>query len=104
MNRIPTAALLILLRGYKRMISPMFPPACRFVPTCSEFAMEAIERHGALRGVAMAIRRLARCHPFARGGFDPVPTNATSLKRTARVEADICPTATHSLPANESHA
>ncbi len=61
------------LRGYKRFISPMLPRACRFVPTCSEYAWEAIERHGALRGMVLAAGRLARCHPFACPGFDPVP-------------------------------
>jgi putative membrane protein insertion efficiency factor len=61
-----------LLRLYKWWISPAFPPACRYVPTCSEYAMEAVERHGALRGAAMAAWRLLRCHPFAKGGYDPV--------------------------------
>ncbi len=65
--------LQFVLRGYKRFISPMLPHACRFVPTCSEYAMEAIARHGALRGTALAIARLSRCHPFARHGYDPVP-------------------------------
>jgi uncharacterized protein len=64
--------VLQLLRGYKWAISPMFPPACRFVPTCSEYAMEAVERYGALRGGAMTLLRLLRCHPFAHGGYDPV--------------------------------
>jgi uncharacterized protein len=58
--------------GYKWAISPMFPPACRYVPTCSEYAMEAVERYGALRGGWMALGRVLRCHPFA-GGYDPVP-------------------------------
>jgi uncharacterized protein len=62
------------LRGYKWAISPMFPPACRYVPTCSEYAMEAVERYGALRGVGMALGRVLRCHPFAGAGYDPVPT------------------------------
>jgi putative membrane protein insertion efficiency factor len=61
-----------LLRAYKWAISPLFPPACRYVPTCSEYAMEAVERYGALRGGLMAVARLLRCHPFARGGYDPV--------------------------------
>jgi putative membrane protein insertion efficiency factor len=61
-----------LLRAYKWAISPMFPPACRYVPTCSEYAMEAVERYGALRGGLMALLRLLRCHPFAHGGYDPV--------------------------------
>jgi len=63
----------LALRLYKRWISPMLPHSCRFVPTCSEYAMEAVERHGAMRGSAMTIGRLLRCHPFARAGFDPVP-------------------------------
>jgi len=66
-----------LLRGYKRWISPMLPHACRFVPTCSEYALEAVERHGALRGGWLALVRLLRCHPFASAGYDPVPTGAT---------------------------
>jgi putative membrane protein insertion efficiency factor len=61
-----------LLRLYKRWISPAFPPSCRYVPTCSEYAMEAVERYGALRGGAMAAWRVFRCHPFAKGGLDPV--------------------------------
>jgi uncharacterized protein len=64
--------VLYMLRAYKWAISPLFPPACRYVPTCSEYAMEAIERCGALRGGFMALVRLLRCHPFTRGGYDPV--------------------------------
>ena len=66
-------AMQFVLRGYKRWISPALPHACRFVPTCSEYAMEAIERHGAARGSLLAVARLLRCHPFARAGYDPVP-------------------------------
>jgi putative membrane protein insertion efficiency factor len=66
------SATLALLRFYKRWISPSFPPSCRFVPTCSEYAMEAVERYGALRGGLMSAGRLLRCHPFAQGGLDPV--------------------------------
>ena len=65
-----------LLRGYKWAISPMFPAACRYVPTCSEYAMEAVERYGALRGGWLALGRLLRCHPFAHGGYDPVVRRA----------------------------
>jgi putative membrane protein insertion efficiency factor len=61
-----------MLRGYKRWISPAFPPSCRYVPTCSEYALEAVERYGALRGLAMAAWRVLRCHPFAAGGLDAV--------------------------------
>jgi putative membrane protein insertion efficiency factor len=62
-----------LLRAYKTVISPLLPSACRFEPTCSVYAREAIERHGLGRGGWLALRRLSRCHPFHRGGFDPVP-------------------------------
>jgi putative membrane protein insertion efficiency factor len=61
-----------LLRSYKRFVSPLLPSACRFYPTCSEYMMAAVERHGAARGVWRGLRRLARCHPFHEGGFDPV--------------------------------
>jgi putative membrane protein insertion efficiency factor len=73
MTRFPKTLLLTLLRGYKWALSPFLPPACRYVPTCSDYAAEAIERHGAFRGPAMAIWRVLRCHPFVRGGYDPVP-------------------------------
>ena len=62
-----------VLRGYQRLISPMLPHACRFVPTCSQYALEAVERHGVVRGSLLAAKRLARCHPFARAGVDLVP-------------------------------
>jgi len=65
-----------LLRLYKRWISPAFPPACRYVPTCSEYAMEAVERYGAMRGGMMAAWRVLRCQPLAKGGYDPVVKDA----------------------------
>jgi putative membrane protein insertion efficiency factor len=61
-----------VLRFYKRWLSPMLPSACRFYPTCSEYMMQAVERHGVIRGVAKGIWRLLRCHPLHEGGFDPV--------------------------------
>lgn len=67
------AVLLLLLRGYKRFLSPLLPPACRFEPTCSMYMTEAVQRHGALRGLGMGLGRLCRCHPFHPGGHDPVP-------------------------------
>ena len=60
------------LRFYKASISPLLPPACRFVPTCSEYTLEAVEKYGALRGGWMGARRLLKCHPFHPGGYDPV--------------------------------
>ncbi len=66
------SAVMWSLRVYKRWISPLLPSACRFEPTCSEYMMQAVARHGVLRGVAMGLGRLARCHPFTHGGFDPV--------------------------------
>ncbi len=62
-----------LLRLYKFVLSPLLPAACRYQPTCSEYARESVERYGALRGTVMAARRLSRCHPFREGGYDPVP-------------------------------
>lgn len=62
-----------VLRAYKLVISPLLPPACRFHPTCSEYAAEAVQLHGVLRGGALALRRLVRCGPWTAGGFDPVP-------------------------------
>ena len=65
--------LLTAIRFYRAWISPMLPPSCRYVPTCSEYAMTAIARYGALRGGQMAARRILRCHPLHAGGYDPVP-------------------------------
>jgi uncharacterized protein len=64
--------VLALLHAYKRLLSPWLPPSCRYVPTCSEYAEEAVERFGVLRGGVMAAGRLLRCHPFVKGGYDPV--------------------------------
>ncbi|MBZ5583190.1 MAG: membrane protein insertion efficiency factor YidD [Acidobacteriia bacterium] len=64
--------LIRTLRFYQKWVSPALPSACRFYPTCSEYMREAVERYGAARGVWMGVRRIARCHPFHAGGFDPV--------------------------------
>jgi putative membrane protein insertion efficiency factor len=61
-----------LIKGYKRFVSPMLPPSCRFTPSCSLYTLEAIEKYGLLKGVLMGTWRILRCHPFSRGGFDPV--------------------------------
>jgi putative membrane protein insertion efficiency factor len=67
------AAVLFLLRAYKRLLSPLLPPMCRFEPTCSMYMTQAIEKHGLVRGGWLGIRRLSRCHAFNPGGWDPVP-------------------------------
>jgi hypothetical protein len=77
---VKTAALW-MLRSYKRWISPAFPPSCRYVPTCSEYALEAVERYGPLRGLAMAAGRLLRCHPLAAGGLDAVVKRGAGASR-----------------------
>ncbi len=65
--------ILALIRFYQRFISPLTPPSCRFQPTCSHYGYEAIARHGIIKGGWLAIQRIGRCHPFSRGGYDPVP-------------------------------
>jgi len=70
---ILTAVPIGLLKFYKRFVSPMLPPSCRFIPTCSEYAMEAYSRHGLWRGSVLTFWRLLRCQPLCRGGYDPVP-------------------------------
>ena len=71
-----TVASLLLIRGYQVAISPLLPRSCRFYPSCSEYAAQAIERHGLARGSALAAKRLLRCHPLHPGGLDPVPEAA----------------------------
>jgi len=66
-------SLIALLRAYRYVLSPWWGNQCRFSPTCSEYAIQAIERHGAWKGAALALRRVARCHPWQPGGYDPVP-------------------------------
>lgn len=72
MNLVPRS-LTLLIRGYRRFVSPLFGAHCRFYPTCSAYALEAVEAHGAIRGSWMALRRIARCHPWSAGGVDRVP-------------------------------
>lgn len=66
-------ALVLFVRAYQMWVSPLFPAACRYHPTCSAFAIEAVQKHGAWRGSWLAAKRIGRCHPFRAGGFDPVP-------------------------------
>jgi putative membrane protein insertion efficiency factor len=76
-----TAALVKMIRFYQKGISPYLPPACRYTPSCSAYAIEALEVHGAARGGWLAVRRLARCHPWGGSGFDPVPASASKVIR-----------------------
>jgi len=70
---IPKNVALLLIRFYRVAISPLFPPQCRFTPTCSAYALTSVERYGFIKGGWMAARRIARCHPWSPGGHDPVP-------------------------------
>ena len=65
--------ILLLIRFYRGFLSPLKPPSCRYIPTCSECAMIAVEKYGAAKGSFLAIKRILRCHPFHKGGYDPVP-------------------------------
>jgi len=68
-----TRALIAIVRFYRKRLSPLSAPRCRYVPTCSAYALEALEKYGALKGGLLALRRIFRCHPFHKGGYDPVP-------------------------------
>jgi putative membrane protein insertion efficiency factor len=73
LRKVATVSLQALIRTYQLVLSPVLPPSCRYLPSCSDYAVEAIGRHGALVGVGLAARRLARCHPWGGNGYDPVP-------------------------------
>ncbi|MDT6981003.1 membrane protein insertion efficiency factor YidD [Levilactobacillus zymae] len=77
--------LMGLVRGYQRWISPLFPPTCRYYPTCSTYMLQALAKHGAVKGSLMGIARILRCHPFVHGGVDPVPDHF-SLRRNVAAE------------------
>lgn len=72
-RRFLTALLLLPIYFYQHAISPLTPPSCRFTPTCSEYAVQALRKHGPLKGLYLAVRRLLRCHPWGGSGYDPVP-------------------------------
>ena len=73
LRRLTVALLVAPIRFYQRFVSPLFPPCCRFTPTCSAYAIEALQKHGALKGSWLALRRILRCHPWGGSGYDPVP-------------------------------
>lgn len=73
LGEVPRRMVMLPIRGYQKYISPGLPPSCRFTPSCSQYALEAVAKYGALRGSWLAARRLVRCHPFNPGGYDPIP-------------------------------
>ncbi|MBK5283018.1 MAG: membrane protein insertion efficiency factor YidD [Nitrospiraceae bacterium] len=73
--------LILCIRGYQQVISPYLPPSCRYLPTCSQYAVDALREYGALEGSWLAIKRISRCHPFHSGGFDPIPERQSSEKQ-----------------------
>jgi len=72
-RRLPRNAAVGFVKFYRAALSPLFPPSCRFVPTCSEYALIALERYGFLKGFCLSVKRIGRCHPLHPGGYDPVP-------------------------------
>ncbi|WP_438767349.1 membrane protein insertion efficiency factor YidD [Kushneria sp. TE3] len=90
LQKAPGMVLIALMRIYQYGISPMIGPRCRFWPTCSNYAIEAIQRHGALRGGWLALRRILRCHPFCAGGVDPVPENTVRRRCTEHDHKEGC--------------
>jgi uncharacterized protein len=90
MSQISRTVVLFLLRAYKWAVSPILLPACRYVPSCSEYAMEAIDRYGVARGSLMAIWRVLRCNPFAKGGLDPVIKLEVSKRPRCGVPVQSC--------------
>ena len=81
-----------LLRLYKEAVSPYLPPACRFTPTCSEYAMDAVRLHGVFKGMGLAIWRILRCHPLCKGGYDPVPEPSPASYQTLSTNSLQSPT------------
>jgi hypothetical protein len=77
---------MLIVTGYRRVVSPLLMPRCRFAPSCSEYALQALAEHGALRGGWLAVRRIVRCHPFHPGGYDPVPPRRATRAMTTRAQ------------------
>src|SRR3954453_10582057 len=99
--RLPVLVLTLLVRGYQLFVSPLLGPRCRFYPSCSAYALTAVQRHGAVRGTWLAVRRLARCHPWNPGGVDHVPPAAArpagdpASQLSASVLPPVAPAAGH---------
>jgi len=94
--------LIALIRGYRFALSPWVGSVCRYWPTCSEYSMLAIERHGALRGGWMMLARLARCHPYGAGGVDPVPAQFR-LRCWCHMDGAVAPVSFHSIESGHEH-
>ena len=80
LNKVATFPLLILIRGYQLIISPLLGSNCRFMPTCSEYAMESLRSHGLIKGSYLTIKRIGKCHPWGGHGYDPIPTKKIENK------------------------
>ena len=80
LNKVATFPLLILIRGYQLIISPLLGSNCRFMPTCSEYAMESLRSHGLIKGSYLTIKRIGKCHPWGGHGYDPIPTKKVEYK------------------------
>ena len=92
--RLPARLVVALLRVWQYLVSPVYGPTCRFYPSCSAYALEAVDRHGLVRGGWLALRRLGRCHPWNLGGVDPVPTRVRLLPHGTRADHEAGPTTT----------
>ena len=80
LNKVATFPLLLLIRGYQLIISPLLGSNCRFMPTCSEYAMESLRSHGLIKGCYLTIKRIGKCHPWGSHGYDPIPTKKVENK------------------------
>jgi|TARA_B100000003_G_scaffold70005_1_gene62749 putative membrane protein insertion efficiency factor len=80
LNKVATFPLLLLIRGYQLIISPLLGSNCRFMPTCSEYAMESLRSHGLIKGSYLTIKRIGKCHPWGSHGYDPIPTKKVENK------------------------
>ena len=80
LNKVATFPLLLLIRGYQLIISPLLGSNCRFMPTCSEYAMESLRSHGLIKGSYLTIKRIGKCHPWSGHGYDPIPTKKVENK------------------------
>jgi hypothetical protein len=89
MTQLPAKAVIVLIRVYQYCVSPLLPSMCRFTPTCSRYAVEALQRHGIARGLALAVWRVLRCQPFSRGGYDPVPDCRRQPATSAEQQSDM---------------